>query len=155
VAFASSVRFMFLNNCSYRDQVMVWTTGVHFPAGAMMGIILFDTASVPALGPTQPHAQWVPAALIRGPEADHSPPCSVEVKKVWSYTSIPPVRLPGEYYLQSFSHTENLKYRTDQVGIVAKLERYPVRISAGLSDILRFYVVFTVFPGKCWDKAMK
>jgi hypothetical protein len=43
------------------------------------------TASRPALGPTQPPIQWVKRALslgIKWPgrEADHSPPCSAEVK---------------------------------------------------------------------------
>jgi hypothetical protein len=38
-----------------------------------------------ALGPTQPHIQWVPGALSLGVkrpwrEADHSPPPSAEVK---------------------------------------------------------------------------
>jgi len=47
-----------------------------------------------AQGPTQPPIQWVPGALsvgVKQPgcEADHSPPCGVEVKNVWSYTSTP------------------------------------------------------------------
>jgi hypothetical protein len=38
--------------------------------------------------------QWVPGALspgVKGPgrEADHSPPTSTEVKKMWIYTSTP------------------------------------------------------------------
>jgi hypothetical protein len=42
-------------------------------------IVLFPTASRPALGPTQPPIEWVPGALSRGVkrpgrEADHSPP---------------------------------------------------------------------------------
>jgi hypothetical protein len=28
-------------------------------------------------------------------EADHSPPTSAEVKKIWTYTSTPPIRLHG------------------------------------------------------------
>jgi len=28
-------------------------------------------------------------------EADHSPPSSAEVKNVWIYTSLPPIRLHG------------------------------------------------------------
>jgi hypothetical protein len=56
---------------------------------------LFSTASRPALGPTQPPIQWVQGALSsgvkqQGREADHSPPTSAEVKKMWIYTSIPP-----------------------------------------------------------------
>jgi hypothetical protein len=56
---------------------------------------LFSMSSRPALGPTQPPIQWVPRALSLGvkrpgSEADHSPPASAEVKKMWTYTSIPP-----------------------------------------------------------------
>jgi hypothetical protein len=56
---------------------------------------LFSTSSRPALGSTQPPIQWVPWALFPGVkrpgyEADHSPPTSAEVKKIWIYTSIPP-----------------------------------------------------------------
>jgi hypothetical protein len=47
----------------------------------------------PALGPIQPPIQRVPGALSSvvkrsGREADHSPPTSAEVKKMWVYTSI-------------------------------------------------------------------
>jgi hypothetical protein len=46
---------------------------------------LFFTESRPALGPTQPPIKWVPGAISRGVkrqgrEADHSPPCSAEVR---------------------------------------------------------------------------
>jgi hypothetical protein len=56
---------------------------------------LFSTSSRSALGPTQPPIQWVPRALFPGikrlgREADHSPPASAEVKKMWIYTSTPP-----------------------------------------------------------------
>jgi hypothetical protein len=52
-------------------------------------------SSRPALGSTQPPIQWVPGALSLGVkwpgrEADHSPPTSAEVKKMWIYTSTPP-----------------------------------------------------------------
>jgi hypothetical protein len=48
----------------------------------------------PALGSTQPPTQCAPGALSpgvkrQGREADHSPPASVEVKKIWIYTSTP------------------------------------------------------------------
>jgi hypothetical protein len=57
--------------------------------------ILFSMSSRPILGPTQPPIQWVWGALSPGikwqrREADHSPPASAEVKKVWIYISSPP-----------------------------------------------------------------
>jgi hypothetical protein len=62
--------------------------------GGGLGIFLFTTASIPALGPTQPPIQWVRGALFRGVkwpgrEADYSAPSSAEVKNAWSYTSTP------------------------------------------------------------------
>jgi hypothetical protein len=56
---------------------------------------LFFTSSRPNLGFTQPSIEWVSRALSpgvkrQGREADHSPPASAEVKKIWIYTSIPP-----------------------------------------------------------------
>jgi hypothetical protein len=49
----------------------------------------------PLWGPTQPPIQWVLGALSTGVkrpgrEADHSPPTSAEVKKMWLYTATPP-----------------------------------------------------------------
>jgi hypothetical protein len=52
-------------------------------------IFLFFTASRPALGPTQPHIQWVPGALSPGQEADHSPPSSAEVKNDGAIPPLP------------------------------------------------------------------
>jgi hypothetical protein len=51
-----------------------------------MGIFLFDTASRPVLGPTQPPIQWVAGTHFLGVtrpvrEVDHSPPSSAEVKE--------------------------------------------------------------------------
>jgi hypothetical protein len=59
-----------------------------------------NDASRPALGPTQPPIQLIPAAVSLGVkrlgrEADHSPPSSTEVKNAWSYTSTLPIRLHG------------------------------------------------------------
>jgi hypothetical protein len=58
--------------------------GVRIPPG--LGIFFFDTASRPALGPTQPLIQRVPGALSVGVErpgceVDHSPPSTDEVKE--------------------------------------------------------------------------
>jgi hypothetical protein len=69
---------------------------VRFPAVA--GNFLFTTASRTALGPTRPPVHWIPGVLSLGvkrlgPEADHWPPPSAEVKNAWSYTSTPPIRL--------------------------------------------------------------
>jgi hypothetical protein len=55
---------------------------------------IFSTLSRPSRGPTQPPIQWVPGALSpgvkrQGREADHLPPTSAEVKKMWIYTSTP------------------------------------------------------------------
>jgi len=45
----------------------------------------------PAVEPTQYHIHWVlevpsPGVKWPGQEGDHSPPCSVEFKKEWSYS---------------------------------------------------------------------
>jgi hypothetical protein len=63
-------------------------------------IFLFTTASRMALGPTQPHIQWVLGALSLGVkwpgcEAEHSHPSSAEVKNAWSYISTPPTGFHG------------------------------------------------------------
>jgi hypothetical protein len=55
---------------------------------------LFSTSSRPALGSTHPPSQWIPGVLSpeikrSGREADHPPPTSAEVKKMWLYTSTP------------------------------------------------------------------
>jgi hypothetical protein len=56
---------------------------------------LFFMSSRPPLGSTQPPIKWVPGSLpprVKRPgrSANHSPPASAEVKKVWIYTSTPP-----------------------------------------------------------------
>jgi hypothetical protein len=50
-------------------------------------IFFFSIASRPALGPTQPHTQWVSEAVCpgvkqQGHEADYLPPSITEVKNV-------------------------------------------------------------------------
>jgi hypothetical protein len=52
----------------------------------------FPISSRPALRSTQPPIKWVPGVKRQGREADHSPPTSVEVKKMWIYTSTQGVR---------------------------------------------------------------
>jgi hypothetical protein len=87
-----------------------------------MGIFLFTTAFRPALGPTQPPIQWVPAALsfrLKWPdrEVDHSPPSSTEIKNAWRYTSTPPVRIRSVYgsafQMTMFLRTEDKRSRHD------------------------------------------
>jgi hypothetical protein len=51
----------------------------------VLGIFVFNTMSILALGPTQPPIQWVLGALSLGLkhlgcEADHSPPSNIKVK---------------------------------------------------------------------------
>jgi hypothetical protein len=60
--------------------------GRRFDSRRGLGIFLFTTVSRTALGPTQPPIQWVPGAPSLGierpgPEPDHSPPSSAEVKE--------------------------------------------------------------------------
>jgi hypothetical protein len=64
--------------------------GVRVPVGSR----IFSTSSGPALGSTQPPIEWVPGPLSPGikrpgSEADHSPPTSAELNKIWIYTSTP------------------------------------------------------------------
>jgi hypothetical protein len=65
--------------------------GVRVPLGSR----IFSTSFRPAVGSTQPLIQWVSGAIYlgvkrSGREADHSPPTSAKVKKIWIYTSTPP-----------------------------------------------------------------
>jgi hypothetical protein len=61
-----------------------------------VGATIFSTSSRPAPGLTQLPMQWLLGSLSLGVkrsvrEADHSPPDIVEVKKIWIYTSTPPL----------------------------------------------------------------
>jgi hypothetical protein len=65
------------------------------PFLAVQDIYLFSSTFGFALGPIQPHMEWLPRVLSIDIkwlwyEADHSPPSSAEVKNEWSFTSIPP-----------------------------------------------------------------
>jgi hypothetical protein len=85
-----------------QDSVVGIATGlwVGRPKGrssspGMVKNFLFSTSSIPALGPTKNPIQWVPGAFSLGvkrpgSKADHTPPTSAEVKKMWIYTSTPP-----------------------------------------------------------------
>jgi hypothetical protein len=71
-----------------------------FETRQWLGIFSFIPKPRPALGPTQPPIQWIPAALSLGVkrprrEAHHSPPPSVDVKKELSHTSTSLIRLHG------------------------------------------------------------
>jgi hypothetical protein len=76
----------------YRD----WLNGrqVGVPSPGRVKNVLFSTSSRPVLGSIQPPIQWIREALspeVKRPEreADHAPPASAEVKKMWIYTSTP------------------------------------------------------------------
>jgi hypothetical protein len=61
----------------------------------LVGSRIFSALSRPALRSTQPPIQWIPGAVSQeakqlGREADHSPPTSSELKKMWIYTSTSP-----------------------------------------------------------------
>jgi hypothetical protein len=77
-----------------------WTTRVRFLAEG--DISLFATASRPALGPTV-GTGGSPSLGVKRPwrEADHSPPCSAEVKNAWSCTSNPHTSLCRDGYLST------------------------------------------------------
>jgi hypothetical protein len=86
---------------------------------------LFSTLSTPALRSTQPPIQQVPGALSPGVkrpgrEANHSPPDSTEVKKMWIYTSILSTWSTLLFFLP-YSRTPNVRdkvlypYKTNNV----------------------------------------
>jgi hypothetical protein len=73
-----------------RYRLEDWGVVVQVPVGSR----IFSTSSRPAVGPTQPPIKWVPGALSsgikwQGREADHSPPTSAQVKKMWIHPPTP------------------------------------------------------------------
>jgi hypothetical protein len=81
-----------INSSRYSNRLRAYR-GVKFrvPVGSR----ICSTSFRPALGCTQPPIQWVPRTLSTrvkrlGRAADHSPPTSAEVKKMWISTSTPP-----------------------------------------------------------------
>jgi hypothetical protein len=78
-------------------RVQAGPPGLKFRHG-LCESFLFATAFRPALEPTDPPVQWELGALsprVKRPERedDHSPTTCAEIKKVWIYTFIPPIRL--------------------------------------------------------------
>jgi hypothetical protein len=119
--------------------------------GRSCGIFLFTTASRTALGPTQPPIQWVPGALSlevkrQGLEADHSPPCSAEVKNEWGYTSTPPVRL-HDVMLSSSTGT-TLPFPCISFSLPSFVYYFFVAFTLTSFYVFLFFVplLFTLFP---------
>jgi hypothetical protein len=67
----------------------LYDRGIGVPSPGRVKNFLFSVSSRPALGSTQHPIQWVPRVKRPRREADHSPPTSAEVKKIWIYTSTP------------------------------------------------------------------
>jgi hypothetical protein len=71
---------------------------VRFPAGvgnfSLHHRVQNGSGTHPASYPMGTRGSF-PGVKRPGREADHSPPCSAEVKNAWSYTSTPPIRLHG------------------------------------------------------------
>jgi hypothetical protein len=75
---------------------MGWTVGwLGFEFWWGLGIFLFDTISIPALGPNQLPIQWVLGALFLGVKLTAHLHLVLMLKNVWHYTSTPPVHLHG------------------------------------------------------------
>jgi len=62
-------------------------------------LLLFATASRPALGFTQPSIQWIPGFLSPGIKR---PGRESEVRNAWNYTSTPPYIFMACYCIQYF-----------------------------------------------------
>jgi hypothetical protein len=79
----------------YRDRLLARRPRGRSSSLGMVENFHYSMSSRPALRFTQPPIQRVPPATSPGVkrpgrEADHSPPTSAEVKKMWIYTSTPP-----------------------------------------------------------------
>jgi hypothetical protein len=113
-------------------------------------ILLFTTAmSRPALVPTQPRIQWVSVALslgLRRPgrRADHSPPCSDEVKNAWSYISTHTIRLHG-VVLSYGKHKDNFTITFTFIQIFVGDEKIFLRFKLISLSNFNLWVVLTVF----------
>jgi hypothetical protein len=86
--------------CRYSDWLRAGRPRVWSSSPGRVKNFLFSKSSRPALGFTQPLIQWVPGAPFPevkrpGREADHSPPTSAEVQKMWIYIST----AQGQLYL--------------------------------------------------------
>jgi predicted thioesterase len=71
---------------------MGWTTGVRFPAEAMMKVFLLATAFIPSLETTQPPIQCVREALSsRDKAVGHEADLSHLVSRLRKHGAIPPL----------------------------------------------------------------
>jgi hypothetical protein len=91
-------------------------TGVQFQAGAMMGFLLFATASRSALVTAQPPIQWIMGALTTGVkrprlETDHSQPSRAEIKYKGRFYST--LLMPVFKALYLVKHRDNFTFTLD------------------------------------------
>jgi hypothetical protein len=96
--------YFFFHPCLSRGSVVGIATGYGLDGGGLGGRVpvgsrIFSSPSRPDRLWGTRNFQWVTGALpgVKLPEreADHSPPANAEVKKMWIYTSTPPIRLLG------------------------------------------------------------
>jgi hypothetical protein len=75
----------------YRDWLQAGRLRVWSSSPGRDKNFLFSKSSRQALGPTQPPILGALSLGLKwtGREADHSPPASIEIKKIWNYTSTP------------------------------------------------------------------
>jgi hypothetical protein len=111
---------------------------------------LLSTSSRPVLGPTQPPIQCVPAALSpgvkrQGREADHSPPASAEIKKMWIYTSTPPYAFMAYCLIK---HIDKLPY----LYLPSNVSFCTVRL-AGTANYLSICLSIYGYRALCWTLA--